>query len=248
VLQYLQESGNSLAATAFCSDTGLPAQAPVSIPAGSLRCILDAEADRETAQAKAAEGAIAAGEGDNLMPLPDQDQAATAALGDLVLGLDLPTFHATNGLCARLLGDGRVVSGAVDRKIKVARVLDEHGTPLAADAVEATTLPFVSSGPVLTVDAHPVDPTLLLVGDMAGKSAVINFDSPEPVFAATPHAKYVVKVRWSGCGKFFATASYDKSARICVAQDGALHGGGGIACVYAPVCGGRRRGADCGRT
>ena len=44
--------------------------------------------------------------------------------------------------------------------------------------------------PVLTVDAHPVDPTLLLVGDMAGKSAVINFDSPEPVFAATPHAKY----------------------------------------------------------
>ena len=53
VLQYLQESGNSLAATAFCSDTGLPAQAPVSIPAGSLRCILDAEADRETAQAKA---------------------------------------------------------------------------------------------------------------------------------------------------------------------------------------------------
>ena len=97
-----------------------------------------------------AEGAIAAGEGDNLMPLPDQDQAATAALGDLVLGLDLPTFHATNGLCARLLGDGRVVSGAVDRKIKVARVLDEHGTPLAADAVEATTLPFVSSGCVPT--------------------------------------------------------------------------------------------------
>ena len=55
---------------------------------------------------------------------------------------------------------------------------------------------------------------LFQVGDMSGKSAVINFTSSEPVFAAQAHTKYVVKVRWSACGRYFATASYDKSARL----------------------------------
>lgn len=49
---------------------------------------------------------------------------------------------------------------------------------------------------------------------MAGKAVILSLASGTPIFQANPHSKYVVRARWSACGHYFATASYDRTVQL----------------------------------
>eukprot|EP00039_Didymoeca_costata_P026283 m.15509 g.15509 ORF g.15509 m.15509 type:complete len:245 (+) comp5422_c0_seq1:63-797(+) len=195
VLQYLTETGYHLAAAAMREETGMASTATIDLPSGSLRELLDQKAERDAVEKARDTSEI--DEDDDLRPALAGEEP-TFFEGELVLSLDLTDYHATNGLSARLLPSGEVVAGSVDRKLKILKVLDEHGGCLEADTVGSPTpFPHVCSGPVLSIDYSPSRPEYILAGDMSGNATVFSLKSNDIVFTCEKHSKYVVRARWS---------------------------------------------------
>ena len=67
--------------------------------------------------------------------------------------------------------------------------------------MEGAALSHVCKGAVLTLEQNPVEHDQLLAGDMAGKTSIISLSTGTPIFEANAHSKYVVRARWSACGK-----------------------------------------------
>jgi hypothetical protein len=106
VLQYLIETGRSMAASGLQAETGFTAAAADGLPAGSLRELMDAKAEKDTA-AQAATAAEGREDFSDIMAVVGATELAVEG-AELVLGLDLLGFHTSNGLSATLLADGRV--------------------------------------------------------------------------------------------------------------------------------------------
>lgn len=111
-----------------------------------------------------------------------------------------------------------MLTGAVDRTIKWT-AFDDSGV------VEGSTeLVHTAKGSVLAIAFNPVDPALVLYGDMSGAVELLKIvrgGDSKPIWSApVRHTKYVVKVAWSHCGRYFATASYDKTLGLYDAGPG----------------------------
>lgn len=109
-----------------------------------------------------------------------------------------------------------MLSGAADKQIKLTAIPDDPDD--ASVAVSGSEVVQTCSGPVLCIDINPMNTDLVLAGDMAGGAVVFSLSSRKVVFSPERHRKYVVRVAWSSCGKFFATASYDNEARLYAAR------------------------------
>eukprot|EP00795_Rhopilema_esculentum_P013939 gene13939-4894_t len=92
----------------------------------------------------------------------------------------------------------------------------ELGNDFKASSV--TTIPKshpFHSAAVLCLDFHPTKKSLLLTGGMDGMVCLWDLEASQiPLEHYKNHKKYVVRVKWSPSGRYFATASYDKS--ICI--------------------------------
>jgi WD40 repeat protein len=100
---------------------------------------------------------------------------------------------------------------------------------------------FLGSAPALCLDVSPNDPDRVLMGDMSGNAIVFSLSSGKAIFTAERHGKYVVRVAWSSCGRYFVTASYDHEARVYAATaaadtDGDGEGKGLYDCVKKVLC------------
>lgn len=131
------------------------------------------------------------------------------------LWTELPNIHTANALSVQIHPDGKILSGAADKMLKVTCMPDE-GTESASTAASPTVV-LTLAAPVLTIDVNKITPDLVVVGDMAGGVTVVSLGAGAAVFTAEKHGKYVVRVAWSSCGRYFGTASYDAEARIYIA-------------------------------
>ncbi|EGD82211.1 hypothetical protein PTSG_02882 [Salpingoeca rosetta] len=116
--------------------------------------------------------------------------------------------HEGNVLACRLSTDGKLITSSADRTVGVTPV---DGLPEAVFADEPTAK-FPMPCPILCVDYNPTN-NLMLVGGMDGATNVLDMEG-NVVQAGPKHRKYVVRVRWSPCGQYFATASYDGTAEL----------------------------------
>jgi WD40 repeat protein len=134
------------------------------------------------------------------------------------LWVDLERLHKANPLAVQVHPDGKsVLSSSADKQIVLTSIPDDPDD--AAAAVTAAEVIHTATGPVLCLAVNPVFPDLVLAGDMAGGTVVFSIAEKKVVFVPVKHSKYVVRVAWSACGKYFATASYDSEAQIYAAVD-----------------------------
>lgn len=134
------------------------------------------------------------------------------------LWIDLEGLHKANPLAVQVHPDGTsVLSSSADKQIVLTSIPDDPDD--AAAAVTAAEVIHTATGPVLCLAVNPVFPDLVLAGDMAGGTVVFSIAEKKVVFVPVKHSKYVVRVAWSACGKYFATASYDSEAQIYTAVD-----------------------------
>eukprot|EP00035_Acanthoeca_spectabilis_P023122 m.447846 g.447846 ORF g.447846 m.447846 type:complete len:426 (+) comp19570_c0_seq1:2116-3393(+) len=207
--QYLKERGYDVALLALTDSSSVTDAAVAALPAGRLREILDENYERKQA-ATAADPAV------KELQLPELERAGDGHFAR-DLWCDLEQVHATNALTTRIHPDGKaVLSGAADKQIKLTAIPDDPDD--ASVAVSGSEVVQTCSGPVLCIDINPMNTDLVLAGDMAGGAVVFSLSSRKVVFSPERHRKYVVRVAWSSCGKFFATASYDNEARLYAAR------------------------------
>jgi hypothetical protein len=90
-----------------------------------------------------------------------------------------------------------------------------------------TTLTHQCTGAVLALEQNPVWEDLVLAADMAGNAVVLSLATEQPIFTAGKHAKYVVRAKWSACGQYFATASYDRTVALYGPPTAVINGGPG---------------------
>ncbi len=74
--------------------------------------------------------------------------------------------HAGNMTSIRLTNDGLIITGGADRAIEVSKL--SGGEDGSVDREHVRSL-LHHDAPVLSLDVHPTNQTLLLSGDMAGK-------------------------------------------------------------------------------
>lgn len=129
----------------------------------------------------------------------------------------LPDLHAGNIIASVLTKDALLITGSADKTIKVTQIT---GLPEYALAPEAGRALTHHSGPVLALAAHPSIPHLVLSADMVGHVFLFNAKTGDVLQDFGVHKKYVVRVKWSPCGKYFASSAYDKTC-VLFGIDGA---------------------------
>eukprot|EP00051_Salpingoeca_urceolata_P020471 m.307303 g.307303 ORF g.307303 m.307303 type:complete len:430 (+) comp19628_c1_seq3:2188-3477(+) len=185
--------------TAGPATVGLPAAPP-----GELLRLLD-EHDHLTAAAAAKQSRQGLVDIDTtVLDRPGNGQicsVATAVFGDL---------HESNILASLLRPDGLLLSAAVDKLVKVSHV------NLSGD--EATLTPVsqhnLHNAPVIALAASPHYPDLILSGCMGGQVLLCDVRDGAVKFTGEAHSKYVVRLAWSACGRFFASGSYDRAVHL----------------------------------
>ncbi|XP_031560619.1 COMPASS-like H3K4 histone methylase component WDR5A [Actinia tenebrosa] len=123
-----------------------------------------------------------------------------------------------NILAVRVTANGDLIAGSTQGLLSVVTL----NTPLPSDE---TMLPFPSmielhSAGIIALDIHPVKKDIILTGSMDRKCLLVkllNADEHHVLQTFENHQKFVVKVRWSYSGKYFATASYDQS--VCIYRE-----------------------------
>eukprot|EP01135_Chromosphaera_perkinsii_P000110 Nk52_evm6s32 gene=Nk52_evmTU6s32 len=144
--------------------------------------------------------------------------------------------HVGNILCVRVVQDASpnhllVLSGGADGCVNIGRLL--YSASPAASSVEdaalsGSTVPLAAhirvqplqstqahQGGVLCAEANPVWPHLVLTGGMDKSHCLVDVvKGLSSLRRFKDHSKYVVRTKWSLCGDFFATASYDKMVGI----------------------------------
>ncbi len=78
----------------------------------------------------------------------------------------MPNVHVGNITCIRISDDGLVVTGGADRTIEVSKMIGQEDDSISREHVRTL---LHHDAPVLCLDLHPKDQSLLLSGDMAGK-------------------------------------------------------------------------------
>eukprot|EP00040_Diaphanoeca_grandis_P010163 m.52080 g.52080 ORF g.52080 m.52080 type:complete len:401 (+) comp21536_c0_seq1:247-1449(+) len=204
--QYLKETGCGLAYAAFIDQLEIVEAGISVLPAAQLRGILDNHYEAEQAKLKAKD-----------VKLVEHPLLDTAGDGGFVQDLvnDLTKSHKINILSARIHPDGFVVSGSVDKTL-VKTMIPEFGEE--EDSVPPPKLIVKLSSPVLSMAINPSNTDLVVVGDMGGTAKVLSLSTGDTV-VEVKHMKYVVKVGWSACGRFFGTASHDRHAKLYEVQD-----------------------------
>lgn len=222
VYQYLYEGGHRVAAMALndAVEEDL-VDAASAMASGTLLSTLDAYTDFKSQEPVKEEG-----ENTDDLKVPG-DGHFCAELCTAITDL-----HAGNIIAGALTPDALLLTGSADKTIKV---LPVGGLPSYAlcDPSKATTLTH-HTGPVLALAVHPAIPHLALSADMVGRVVLFNVASGAVLQDWTAHKKYVVRVKWSSCGKFFASAGYDKTCVLYGCEGdlpAALEGEGGGAKV-----------------
>lgn len=111
-----------------------------------------------------------------------------------------------------------VMSAAADQSLKWVQV--ESG-----EAVSIEQAPKLHQGPILSISFHPLQSRLVLTTSMDGSHALSRLTLNDPidpfhpprldlVHRWTDHQRYVVKAQFSADGRYFATASYDRTLSI----------------------------------
>lgn len=200
VEQFLIESGMSVAAMALADHAGELMEGPYNPPSGSLLRILD----EYTEMKKAGEPK------EEIFRLPEEllkegdGQFCRSELATL------RGIHDTNIVSVQLLESGLLLTGGVDRTLRVGLL---GGLPDAA-VMERVGKNVSLAGPVLTLAAHPTMPYLVATGDMAGQVSLVDTNTGIVTSTQAVHAKYVVRVRWDPTGRFLASAAYDRSVSV----------------------------------
>eukprot|EP00056_Hartaetosiga_gracilis_P020193 m.18069 g.18069 ORF g.18069 m.18069 type:complete len:484 (-) comp8241_c0_seq1:48-1499(-) len=221
VYQYLVEKGYSLAAMAMREQSGIAESLRTvedDIASGMLLHELD-ELDHFRQMEK----------GSNSMT---QKKAKFDATDFTVEGVDnnvtpshpmveygcINDRHSKNIICCQLCSndnssggeDDVIVSGGADRVLVIGKVAGLPDTVVPSSLGSSPTAEF--KAPILCIDKHP---TLMrfIIGLMDGSTFVLD-GSGGIVCEGPKHSKYAVRVGWSPCGKYFCTASYDKTLEV----------------------------------
>ena len=126
-------------------------------------------------------------------------------------------------LCCRLAKDGWLLLACARRVMAFGRLALPVGSSRAALPITMNR----HTGGVLGVCQHPTNPSLLLTCSMDKTCQLVDAssmlsgdeDSLRLVQTLTDHSKYVVRARFSSCGKWIATTSYDHSSCVYKAED-----------------------------
>ncbi|KAK9766291.1 hypothetical protein K7432_004722 [Basidiobolus ranarum] len=129
-----------------------------------------------------------------------------------VLAKSFDTIHSGNILTAQILhvpqDDGTeqatVVSGSTDLSIKLTNYENEQILNLLTHHDAA----------ILTTDFHPIHRKVLLSGGMDQTVQLVDIETNDILQSFKNHTKYVVRVRFSPDGNYFASCSYDKTFNI----------------------------------
>lgn len=200
VYQYLDENGYRVAAMALndAVEEDLN-EAASTMASGMLLSMLDEFTDFKSQKPVKEEEENT----DDLKAKGDGDYC-----GELCTSI--PDLHAGNIIASVLTPDSLLVTGSADKTIKVTPVT---GLPEYAMTMSSKTLTH-HTGPVLALAVHPTLPHLVLSTDMVGRVFLFNASTGDVLQDWEPHKKYVVRVKWSPCGKYFATAGYDKTSNL----------------------------------
>lgn len=211
VFQFLIEHDLSSTAEALKAETGLSFDQLAGKKSGALDEILDLHHESRSQRRMKEECLF------DLIPEGDGVFANTECLSldDWTGGVSV--------LCCRLTPEGWLMMSCARRLMVFGRVMLPVGSSRAALPISLNR----HGGGVLGVVQHPTRPHLILTCSMDKTSELIdasalmedNKETLESVQTFSEHSKYVVKARFSACGKWMATASYDHSSCIYKAAD-----------------------------
>ncbi|ORX91966.1 WD40 repeat-like protein [Basidiobolus meristosporus CBS 931.73] len=129
-----------------------------------------------------------------------------------VLANSYDTIHSGNILTAQIhhvpqedgTDQATIVSGSTDRSIKLTDYNNEQTINLLTHHNAA----------ILSTDFHPLHPKLLLSGGMDQTVQLVDIETNDVLQSFKNHTRYVVKVKFSPNGQYFASCSYDKTFNL----------------------------------
>jgi len=210
VCQFLEEQGYTQTLRKLTSESGFDYGAEShssSISSGALMALIDSTLDDERPS----------NQRQHMLPVGD-DQFVNeeyCCLSGFSSGANIIT--------SILRSDGVLASACSGKQLYVF----ELGNDIKRTVSEAIPRSFDHhSAAVLALDFHPVDKDLFITGGMDRVVCVWSLKCSErPLASFQNHSKYVVRVKWSSSGKYFATASYDRSVCVYRQQENDDNGG-----------------------
>ena len=102
-----------------------------------------------------------------------------------------------------------IISGGADGRVNIGQIS-------SGDELNDVSTINPHRGGVLAVQMNPAADHLILTGGMDKSHCLIDVLCPTSpqVKRFNHHSKYVVRAKWSSCGRFFATGSYDRT--VCI--------------------------------
>lgn len=196
VLQFLNENGFLKAQGALQEESGVILDTDVLEGGGILHSVLNIYGKSRHAAKKKPE-----------IDTSDLNEKATEPPPSTLVHT-VNNLHTAPILAARLKDD-IMLTGSADKTIAVIKFTDFNDFSWYRE----NTLDH-HSGAVLCIDFHPTLENIALTSSMDKSHHIVDFMDGQVIQSFSDHEKYVVRVKWSPDGLWFATASYDRTANL----------------------------------